>query len=128
MDGEAGDAQLYAVLSRLVAGGPKRQVRQLAAQALLRLSGDEIGHLKRLRAYYFLLTGEAYTPPSSCPLIRGINDALRHRYAAEKKASDAYLAASVSASSDDLPEIYRALAADEARHLKTICFLLENTL
>lgn len=120
MDDEANDAQIYGTLAGMVSG--------CARQTLLQISGDEKGHLKRLRAYYFILTGETYMPPCACPLIYSVCDTLRKKYSGESEGSKAYLEAAASTSNEDLSDTYRALGADEARHRKIIGCLIENML
>jgi rubrerythrin len=123
MDGEACDAQFYAALSRM----GQRSAPQLT-QPLQHISGDERTHLKKLRAYYFILTGETYTPPCACPLAYSVPDALRQKYSGEGAAAKAYLEAASSTAHEELSEVYRQLAADEARHRKIIGCLIENIL
>jgi rubrerythrin len=117
MNDEACDAQFYATLAGLAPSGAKN--------ALCRIACDEKGHLKRLRAHYYLLTGETYTPPGACPLIYRIPEALRQKYAGEAAGAKAYMEAAARTGNEELGETYRALGADEARHRKIIGCLIE---
>ena len=118
MDDESCDAQLYCQLAAMCSGS--------ARQMLMRISSDERCHLKKLRAKYFILTGETYTPPNTCPLIYAVCDALRLKYSGEKEGSAAYRAAAERTSDTDLKDTYLALSEDEARHSRTIGCIIEN--
>jgi rubrerythrin len=118
MVGEACDAHFYRMLASMCSGN--------AYQMLSRISADERCHLKRLRARYFILTGETYTLPNSCPLIYTAPDALRRKYAGEKEGSAAYRAAAEKTSDTDLKGTYLSLAEDEARHSRIIGCIIEN--
>lgn len=118
MDGESCDAEFYGMLALKCSG--------CARQMLLRISADEQGHLKKLRAKYFILTGETYKPPNACPLIRTVPDALRRKYSGEKEGSVAYRTAAEDAADTDLKDTYLALSADEARHSKAIGCIIET--
>lgn len=118
MDDEANDAQTYCMLASMCAGS--------ARQMLHRISSDERCHLKKLRAKYFILTGETYTPPNAYPLIYSVPDSLRRKYTGEKEGSAAYRAAAVKTSKEELSDTYIALSEDEARHSKMIGCIIEN--
>lgn len=118
MDDEANDAKAYCLLAAMCSGSTRQQ--------LLRISSDERCHLKKLRARYFILTGDIYAPPNACPLIYSVRDALRRRYTGEQDGAAAYRAAAETTSGKDLADTYLALAEDEARHSKIIGCLIEN--
>ncbi|SHH91964.1 Ferritin-like domain-containing protein [Sporobacter termitidis DSM 10068] len=118
MDDESCDAQLYCLLANKCSGN--------ARQTLMRISCDERHHLKKLRAKYFIRTGETYTPPSTCPLICAVPDALRRKYSDEKAGAAAYRAAAGATPDADLKDTYLALSEDEARHAGIIGCLIEN--
>lgn len=120
MDDEAGDAQLYWVLSTKFTGSTR--------SSLLRISSDEQHHLKRLRGLYFIMTGETYTPPGSCPLILSARQTLRRKYDGERAGAAAYLSAASMTQRQDLSDTYTALAQDETRHSKMIGCMIENML
>jgi hypothetical protein len=71
MTQEACDARFYGALAARCSGYMRR--------VLSRLSAEEFCHLKRLRAQYFILTGQSFTPPNACPVIYSVHDALRRR-------------------------------------------------
>ncbi|MEL4105654.1 hypothetical protein AAFA46_02265 [Oscillospiraceae bacterium WX1] len=118
MDDEANDAQIYCTLASLCAGSARRE--------LLAIAADERCHLKHLRARYFILTGETYTPPSACPLIYSVSQTLRRKYTGELEGAAAYRSAAAATSDMTLRDIYLAHAEDEARHSKIIGCLIEN--
>ncbi len=120
MDDEAADAPLYEKLAGLTGGCRQR--------LLLRLSCEAKSRLKKLRACYYILTGETHLPPAQCPVVYSLTDALRHKYTALGTRSDAYLRASAETTYADLLEIYRAYAMDTLRHRKTLAGLIENLL
>lgn len=120
MDGEAGDAPFYARLAGLTGG--------CQSQALLRLCREAQSRLKKLRACYYILTGETHLPPAQCPVIYSLTDALRQKYTALETRSDAYLRASAVTTSADLSEVYRSYAMDALRHRKTLAGLIEKLL
>jgi rubrerythrin len=118
MDDEANDAQIYCLLASKCSGCTR--------QMLSRISADERSHLKKLRAKYFILTGETYTPPNACPLIYSVPDTLRKKYSGEKEGSAAYRAAAEKNSHKELADTYLALSEDEARHSRMIGCIIEN--
>jgi len=120
MDNEAQDALTYGMLAALCCGSTR--------QKLFRIAMDEQCHLKKLRATYFILTGEMYMPPKACPLICDLPETLRRKYQDEKEGSAAYRNAAETTSVNELADTYPALAEDEARHLKIIGCVIENIL
>ena len=118
MDDEACDAQQYALLAR--------HFRGHAGQRLMGISSDERHHLKKLKAKYFILTGQTYTPPGSCPFVRSVRETLRQKVRGEAEGARAYLDAATDTAYDDLSETYRALAADEERHSQLLGGIIES--
>lgn len=118
MDDEANDAQLYRTLASMCSGTTR--------QTLLKISSDESCHLKKLKAKYFILTGEVYTPPKACPLIYSVCDTLRRKHAGELAGAAAYKAAAGKTSVNELSDTYLELSSDETRHSKIIGCIIEN--
>ena len=95
------------------------------AKRLRQLAEEERGHLRRLQAEHFLLTGELLLPPGSCPLPRGGLRALRTAYCDELAAAAAYKSAAEREKSEALAGLYLSNASDEERHagiLKELIF------
>jgi rubrerythrin len=122
MADEACDAQFYSTLACMLAVRCSGNTSQM----LSRISADERCHLKRLRARYFILTGETYTPPNTCPVIYSVGDALRRKYSGEKEGAAAYRTAAEETADAELRDTYLALSADEARHSKMIGCIIET--
>lgn len=120
MDNEAQDARTYLMLAAMCSGSTLKRLNRIAT--------DEQCHLKKLRAGYFILTGNMYKPPEACPLICSVPETLRRKYRDEKEGSDAYRDAAETTSISELANTYRALAEDEARHLKILGCIIENIL
>lgn len=118
MDDEAQDTQFYRVLALSCSGNMRRQLE--------RISWDERCHLQKLRARYFLLTGETYAPPMSCPLHFPIRDALRQRFFDENKGATAYSAEAEKTPDKALRATYLAHAEDERRHGRIIGCLIDT--
>ncbi len=118
MDSEANDTRVYCLLASMCAG--------IMRQSLYRISSDKKCHLKKLRAKYFIRTGEIYTPPGACPLIYSVKDTLRRLYADEKERSAAYRAAAEKTADHELADTYLAHAEDAVRHIKAIGCMIES--
>lgn len=86
------------------------------SQRLRQLAAEERCHLKQLQGEHFLMTGEVYPPPGSCPLPRGGLCALRSAYCDELQAANAYRAAAEAESVPALRGLYLKNASDEERH------------
>ncbi len=97
------------------------------AQRLRELARDERGHLRSLQGEHFLLTGEIYLPPESCPLPRGGLRALRRAYCDELEAAAAYVSAAQGAD-EALAGLYRRNASDEERHASILKELILRAL
>ena len=120
MDNEARDARVYRMLAAACSGSMRQRLHRIAL--------DEQSHLRKLKAVYFILTGEIYRPPEACPLIRGLPETLRRKYLDEKEGSAAYKDAAEKTPVKELADTYPALAEDEARHIEIIARIIENIL
>lgn len=118
MTQEAYDARFYGALAAKCSGHMRR--------VLSRLSADELCHLRRLRAQYFILTGKSYTPPNTCPVVHSVPDALRRRYSGEKDGAAAYKADAENTRDENLKDTYLALSDEEARHRKILGHMIES--
>lgn len=118
MTQEACDARFYGALAARCSGSMRR--------ALSRLSAEEFCHLKRLRAQYFIRTGQSYAPPNTCPVIYSVPDALRRRYAVEKDGAETYEAEAENARDESLKDTYLALSKEEARHRRILEHMIES--
>ena len=122
-EGEAADRQFYLSLSR-------RMRSQNAARALRRIAAEEEGHLKKLRAVYYLITGECMTMDRciTVPDSKGNCAALRQAYHEEACSGFNYLRAADAAEDVCLQEIFREMGEDEMRHARTLLQLLSQCL
>lgn len=118
MDDEANDGQIYRALASMCGGCTR--------QALLSISSDEMRHLRKLKAKYFILTGEVYMPPKACPLIYTVCDTLRRKRAGELEGAAAYKAAAEKTSINELSDTYLELSFDETKHSRIIDCIIEN--
>ena len=115
MDDEARDRAFYTALAgRCPAGG----------NALRCMAADERGHLRELQVEYFLLTGESYAPPESCPVVNGTLSAMRKAHAGETAGSEEYRRAASRTPSPRLRALYESHAADEAMHAEKLRALI----
>lgn len=119
IDGEAADRQFYLRFARCVR-------REQAACVLRRLAQEEGGHLRRLQAVYYLITGECYRPAAlqETPAIRGYCATLRRAYHEEACGGFNYLRAADAVADDCLQGIFRELGEDEMRHARALVQLL----
>lgn len=122
-EGEAADRQFYLSLSR-------RMRSQNAARALRRIAAEEEGHLKKLRAVYYLITGECMTMDRciTVPDSKGNCAALRQAYHEEACSGFNYLRAADAAEDACLQGIFREMGEDEMRHARTLLQLLSQCL
>lgn len=107
--------------------------RQLCAQgcasgALRAICRETMGRLRRLRTAYFLLTGERYYPPETCPVRCGVLTDLRKDYLSARRRGEALAAAAEQAETDELKALYRELSAGEARHAEALRDLIGSLL
>ncbi len=82
IDAEAHDALLYSALAS--------RCRGCNRQALFQIASDERHHLRKLKAAYFIGTGEIYHPTDACPLIYSAAETLRGKYSEETEGAAAY--------------------------------------
>lgn len=91
------------------------------------IAADERGHLKRLSAAYFIMTGDS----PRLEEFEGIRTAttlaaLRERYIAEESAIARYIEGAAQADDPSLSSLYRELANEERTHAQYITELLER--
>ena len=79
--------------------------------------------LRRLRAAYYLLTGELYRPPEACSVRGGLLPELRSDILAARARAGRYAAAEKTAP-DDLAALYETLSAGEETHAERLSALL----
>ncbi len=84
------------------------------------IASDEQRHLRHLQTEYYLLTGDSYVPPASCPLMRGGLSDLRHACLDEREAQRSYLDEAGRTEREGLAKMYRSHASEEARHAETL--------
>ncbi len=122
-EGEAADRQFYLQLS-------KRMRSQNAARVLRRIAAEEEGHLKKLQAVYYLITGECMTLNRriTVPDSRGNCVALRQAYHEEACSGFNYLRAADAAGDVCLQGIFKEMGEDEMRHAKALLQLLSQCL
>ncbi len=83
--------------------------------------------LRNLRAEYFLLTGESFSPKSACPGVSGKLASLRELYFMQQKNAAAFYSAAETAS-PERAELFHQYAeelecsAKDTRRLLTECF------
>ncbi len=91
----------------------------IGARVFRTLAQEEDRHARRLKALYFLLTGqEACAEVGAVPYYSCVADALRDRFAEEQRSAKRYLAAA-----ERLPEhcgLFRELAAQEQEHARRL--------
>ena len=106
---EMTDAATYQHLTRCGVG----------AKTFRALAQEERCHARRLKALYFLLTGQdACAEVGAVPHYSCVADALRERFAEEQRSAKRYLAAA-----ERLPEhcgLFRELAAQEQEHARRL--------
>ena len=119
MSDERRDSQFYSALARRV---------RFARAALEGLAAEENGHFDDLQVEYYLLDGDTFSPPESCPAPRGALSALRDAYNAELRGADAYSRAAADSSSEQLSRIYERHALDEQRHAVCLRGIIERWL
>lgn len=122
-ESESADRQFYIQLS-------KRMRSQNAARVLRRMAAEEEGHLKKLQAVYYLITGECLTLDRrlTVPESRGNCAALRQAYHEEACSGFNYLRAADAAGDVCLQGIFKEMGEDEMRHARTLLQLLSQCL
>lgn len=119
MDAERASNEFYIALSRLCSNPFRSTISKIAA--------DEAQHLRELQLEYYLLVGDSYAPPESCPRLDGVLSALRIAYFAEKKASAEYLAAA-ECDQSERSALYRRIAGEELCHAETLRKMIERAI
>ena len=99
--------------------------RRLQGQcaALVPLCRETASRLRRLRAAYYLETGECCCPPETCSVRGGLLPSLRADCLAARARAGQYAAAAQTAP-DDLRVLYEALSAEERTHAERLAALL----
>lgn len=101
-------AAYYTNLAKMFQG----QGRQL----LLSHAAEEKAHARRLRAEYFIRTGQSALPGGNCESVSGKLASLRSIYFRELEAAAAYREAAEGCTNEDLASLYHSFAQDEERH------------
>ena len=86
--------------------------------ALAPLCRETASRLRRLRAAYYLETGECCCPPETCSVRAGLLPSLRADCLAARARAAAYEDA--PAATDELRELYRDLAESERTHARQL--------
>ena len=99
--------------------------RRLQARCaeMLPLCRDTFSRLRRLRAAYYLHTGERHCPPETCPVRGGILPELRADCLAARARAGRY-AAEAKTAPGDLSALYETLSAEEQTHAERLAALL----
>lgn len=113
MDKEAEASAIYQALAG------KCTLRKNAA-VFMTISCDEQKHLKMLQAAYFLLTGDSYRPKRPMVRKQGMLTMLRERHSSEIQSAEGYEQAGMDTRIPNLAQIFKSIAPDERRHIKTI--------
>lgn len=95
---------------------------------LLALSSAQTTAAQKLRARYYIRTGQNYWPPPSCPYVVSLAKTLKMRYEAERAAYTDYVQAANATRDTSLSDLYFALAALSQRHADALVCLLESLL
>lgn len=83
------------------------------ARCIASLAADKGENIKKLRAAYFILTGDKYAPDNTgLPKIYCFSDGLRARYLAETKLAGSYRQVSGSLTDPGLKELLESLAQE----------------
>lgn len=99
----------------------------IGAQTFRRLAQEEGCHIRRLKALYFLLTGqEACAEAGAVPHFSCVTEALRDRFAEEQKGARVYRSAAERWSEHGA--LFRALAAQEEEHARRLHCLTQTIL
>ena len=87
------------------------------------LCRETFSRLRRLRAAYYLQTGERYCPPETCSVRGGLLPDLRADCLASRARAERY-AASAQSAPDDLHALFETLSAEEQTHSERLAVLL----
>lgn len=99
-----------------------------ARGSLAALCRETRGRLGRLRAAYFLLTGERVCPPEVCPVCGDWLGDLRRAYLSARRRADAYRLAASESCPEELGALYAALAEEETAHAASLRGLIVSLL
>lgn len=92
--------------------------------ALAPLCRETASRLRRLRAAYYLRTGERHLPPETCPVRGGLLPDLRADCLSARGRAARYAAEAAKTEPDDLRGLYESLAAEERTHAERLSALL----
>ena len=96
---------------------------QMRCAELSPLCRETFSRLRRLRAAYYLQTGERHCPPDTCPVRGGLLPDLRVDCLASRALAGRYAAAAQTAP-DNLRALYETLSTEEQTHAERITELL----
>ena len=96
---------------------------QMRCAELSPICRETVSRLRRLRAAYYLQTGERHCPPETCSVRGGLLPDLRADCLAARTRAGRYSAAA-KAAPDDLRALYETLAAEERTHAGRLTELL----
>ena len=96
---------------------------QARCAELAPLCCETASRLRRLRAAYYLKTGERHCPPETCSVRGGMLPDLRADCLAARARAGRYAAAAKTAP-DDLRALYRTLFAEERTHAERLAAVL----
>ena len=116
---EAAGAAFY----RMLAG---RCRRSRFARSFAAMAAEEEGHLRRLQACYFILTGDTAAPAPGQPFAGPVLSALRTRYLGELAEAQAYQTAGRQTGDEKLAYLFDQLSADENRHAGILKEIIEK--
>jgi rubrerythrin len=119
MDDEASDGAYYRALAKKY---PK------SCKTFSAMAADEERHLRELRAAYFIMTGNVYTPKVDPVQIASFTSSLRKQYLGEAEGAKAYTEAAGQTKNQKLRNIYLSHAQDESRHRDTLESMLRAAL
>ena len=109
----------YRYLAGCVGGCAKKQLLQMAE--------EERCHAKKLRAYYFLLTGKkACAGPGKPPCVTCVNETLRQFY--RKELEDARNYGRLAKLADERACTFETMSRQECAHAHKLYCILQNTL
>ena len=115
---ELADARAYRTLARLL---PRER------ECLLRMAHDEMLHAKRLETVFYLAEGRRFCPEKPARVCAAcLTEELRGRWKEELDAAERYTALARRAA--EFAPVFTEMAADEARHARTILRLLQKLL
>ena len=121
MEYEYTDWYIYSTLAKKYTGELRTRFLEMAK--------DEQRHFRILNARYYMLTGHKHTAKKpETPAYSSVSELLRIRYKTECEASSGYLKAADETHTADICALYRANAADEEKHARTVLLLLGNAI